>query len=153
MAAYFFDSSALVKRYARETGTVWVLAMFRRAAANRLYVARITGVEAAAALTRKRRGAHLTAGEATRALGRLRRDLDRRLRIVEITPALLTDAMALAEKHGLRGYDAVQLAAALTANNRRVGRSLAPLTLLSADADLNTAATAEGLTTDNPNNH
>ena len=27
MAAYFFDSSAVVKRYVRETGTVWVLSV------------------------------------------------------------------------------------------------------------------------------
>jgi predicted nucleic acid-binding protein len=56
VAAYFFDTSALVKRYAREMGTAWVLSLFRRVAGHRLYATRITGVEAAAALTRKRRG-------------------------------------------------------------------------------------------------
>jgi hypothetical protein len=153
MAAYFFDASALVKRYARETGTGWMLSLFRRAAGNRLYVARITGVEVAAALARKRRGAHLTASGAARALQRLRRDLDKRLRIVEITPALLTDGMGLAEKHGLRGYDAVQLAAVLAANNERVRLSLPPLILVAADNELLAASMAEGLTTDDPNNH
>jgi uncharacterized protein len=153
MAAYFLDSSALVKRYARETGSRWVLGLFRRAAGNRLYVSRITGVEVAATLARKRRGAHLSAGAASKALARLRRDLGRRLRIVEVTPALLTDAMALADKHGLRGYDAVQLAALLEANNERLRQGLSPLTLVAADADLLTASAAEGLAKDDPNNH
>jgi predicted nucleic acid-binding protein len=153
VAAYFFDTSALVKRYSRETGTAWMLGLFRRAAGHRLYVARITGVEAAAALTRKRRGAHLTAVEAARALARLRRDLNKRLRIVEITPALLTDAMLLAEKHGLRGYGAVQLAGVLEANTERVRQRLAPLTLVAADGKLLASGTAEGLATDDPNDH
>jgi predicted nucleic acid-binding protein len=153
MAAYFLDASAVVKRYARETGTAWMLGLFRRAAGHRLYVARITGVEVAAALTRKRRGGHLTANEGARALTRLRRDLGQRLRIVEITPALLTDAMDIAEKHGLRGYDAVQFAAMLEANNERLGQSLSALTLVTADDELLAAGAAEGITIDNPNNH
>ena len=153
MAAYYLDSSALVKRYARENGTAWIIGLFRRAAGHRLYVARITGVEVAAALTRKRRGGHLTPSEAARALNRLHRDLGGRLRIVEITPALLTDAMGLAEKHGLRGYDAVQLAAVLAANGERVQLKLAPLTLFAADAELLAVGAAEGLATDDPNTH
>lgn len=153
MAAYYLDSSALVKRYARETGTTWTIGLFRRAAGHRLYVARITWVEVAAALTRKRRGGHLTTSEAARALARLRRDLDGRLRIVEITPALLTEAVSLAEKHGLRGYDAVQLAALLKANGERVQLKLAPLTLIAADAELLAAGAADGLATDDPNAH
>jgi predicted nucleic acid-binding protein len=153
VAAYYLDSSALVKRYARETGTAWIIGLFRRAAGHRLYVGRIAGVEVAAALTRKRRGGHLTTSEAARALNRLRRDLGGRLRIVEITPALLTDAIGLAEKHGLRGYDAVQLAAMLAANGERLQLKLAPLTLIAADAELLAAGAVEGLVTDDPNAH
>ncbi|MGO9469479.1 MAG: hypothetical protein ACLQIB_44780 [Isosphaeraceae bacterium] len=48
----------------------------------------------------------------------------------------------------MRGYDAVQLAAAL-----QVHSQIPSLTLLSADADLNAAAVAEGLSVDDPNNH
>jgi predicted nucleic acid-binding protein len=59
--------------------------------------------------------------------------------------------MSLATKHALRGYDAVQLAAALEANDERIANELTPLTLVSADDELNTAAQAEGLTVENPN--
>jgi hypothetical protein len=30
MAAYFFDSSATAKRFMKETGTAWVLSLWRR---------------------------------------------------------------------------------------------------------------------------
>jgi predicted nucleic acid-binding protein len=153
VAAYFLDSSALVKRYARETGTAWVLGLFRRTAGNVFYAARIAGVETTAALVRKRRGSHITPDAMTKALQRLRRDFGSRLYLVEITASLLHSAEMLAEKHGLRGYDAVQLAATLDANSERAGVNLPPLTVLTADDDLLAAGAAEGLTTDNPNDH
>jgi len=153
VAAYFFDSSALVKRFARETGTGWMLSLFRRAAGNRLYVARIAGVETVAALARKRRNSSLTVTEATRARSRLHRDMRLRLRIVEVTPGTLLAAETLADRHYLRGYDAVQLAAALEANAERTTAGLAPLALITADKDLLAAASVEGLSTDDPNNH
>ena len=130
-----------------------MLGLFRRAAGHRLYVARITSVEVVAALTRKQREGHLTPSEAARASARLRRELSCRLRIVEITSLLIDEAMTLAAAHGLRGYDAVQMAAALIANRRRMALRLAPLVLVTADADLLAAGSAEGLATDNPNTH
>lgn len=153
MAAYFLDSSALVKRYARETGTGWVLGLFRRTAGNAFYASRITKVEVTSALARKRRGLHVTPDAATRAFQRLRRDFGRRIYVVEITPALLQNAEALADKHHLRGYDAVQLAAALEADAERAKATLPPLILVTADTDLLAAGAAEGLTVDDPNNH
>ena len=60
MSALFFDSSSLVKRYAKETGTNWVFSLVRPSANNRLYLARITGVEVVAALTKRMRVGSLT---------------------------------------------------------------------------------------------
>ena len=48
----------------------------------------------------------------------------------------------------LRAYDAVQLAAAL-----EISHQIPSLTLISADADLNTSAASEGLTVEDPNAH
>ena len=53
MAAYFFDSSAIVKRYVREVGTAWVRDITEPVAGHRLYVARIAGVEVVSVLTRQ----------------------------------------------------------------------------------------------------
>ena len=70
-----------------------------------------------------------------------------------MTATLLNRAMTLAEIHGLRGYDAVQLAAACEVNAFYAAHGLRPLTLVSADSELNTAATGEGLPVDDPNAH
>lgn len=61
--------------------------------------------------------------------------------------------MSLATKHALHGYDAIQLAAALEANDERVSNGFPPLTLVSANIELNNAAQAEGLAIENPNNY
>jgi predicted nucleic acid-binding protein len=68
VAAYFFDSSALVKRYAKEVGTSWVFSLVRRSAANHLYIARITGVELVSALTRRERAGRLSGTQSQRLL-------------------------------------------------------------------------------------
>ena len=59
----------------------------------------------------------------------------------------------LANTHALRAYDAVQLAAALAINQKEQDAGFAPVTLISADQALNDAATAEGLTVDDPRSH
>ena len=153
MAAYFFDSSALVKRYAREVGTAWVIYLLKPAAANRIYVARITSVEVISALTRRARMGALDSKDAVKAIAKLRRAFAARFRIVEVTAALVERAAELAEKHALRGYDAVQLAAALNVNDGRLAAGATALTLVSADDALNAVAMLEGLSLENPNLH
>lgn len=64
MAGYFVDSSALVKRYVHETGSVWLSGLVASAAGNDIYIARITTVEVVAALTRRARGGTITAADA-----------------------------------------------------------------------------------------
>ncbi len=153
MAAYFLDSSALVKRYARETGTAWVVSLFKPAAANFIYAARITFVEVVAALTRRTRSGRLVPTATAKSLIRFRRAFAGKFLIVDVTASLVENAAALAEKHVLRGYDAVQLAAALQINSDRLAAGTLAITLISADVTLNAAALAEGLAVDNPNHH
>jgi uncharacterized protein len=103
----------------------------------------------------RRRGVTLTAALASSLLSRFRKHLAGRYFASQITPALVSDAMTLANRHRLRAYDAVQLAAALdvygdwTAN--RFGAFV--FVFVSADRALNAAATAEGLTVEDPNTH
>jgi uncharacterized protein len=70
-----------------------------------------------------------------------------------LTPALFADATLKARKHRLRAYDAVQLAAALEIRQQRQEAGFGPVTLVSADHDLNKAAQAEGLVVEDPNLH
>jgi predicted nucleic acid-binding protein len=147
---HFFDSSGIVKRYVNETGTAWVTGIMDPAAAHPIHLARLTGVEVVSAIARRARGGTLSASLAAAALARFRTEFKSRFRVVGITVALVQRAMTLAETHALRAYDAVQLAAALQVHKRcrTLGQSLI---IGSADADLNTAAVAEGLLVEDPN--
>lgn len=153
MAACFFDSSALVKRYAREIGSAWVIGITGPATGNSIHIVRVTGVEVISAITRQQRGGHIPVADATNAILDFRHDFSSEYQITEVTGDLVHHAMALAEAYGLRGYDAVQLAAALKVNAYSLVQGAPAVTLVSADAALNAAAIAEGLTVDNPNWH
>ena len=61
--------------------------------------------------------------------------------------------MRLGIKHALCAYDAVQLAVALEVNRFHQAGGSGPVTLVSADRDLNAAALVEGLAVDDPTSH
>ena len=153
MAVLFFDSSALVKRYAREPGSAWVRGLTQPKATHTVYIVRITAVEITSAITRKLRGGLLSPAQAGASLGHLRRHLNHRYAILDLAPGLADDAMRIGAAHGLKAYDAVQFAAALAVRQLYQAAVSSPVTLVSADRDLNAAAIAEGLTVDDPNNH
>src|SRR5262249_18016036 len=118
-----------------------------------IYVVRITAVEVCSAVARRTHSGSLPPGRAAVALARFRKHLIGRYRVVEMTPGLVDSAMRLAESHRLRPYDAVHLAAALEVNAAWTPTGLGGVTLISADQDLNAAATAEGLLVDDPSLH
>jgi predicted nucleic acid-binding protein len=135
----YLDTSALVKLYVEESGSDTIAAAVERAAA--VATARITYAEARAAFARHARGGGLTPAE----LRRVVRHLDEewgQYSLVEITDAVVRRAGALAERHKLRGYDAVQLAAALD-----IRLAADQSEFLSFDARLNQAAQRERLRT------
>jgi predicted nucleic acid-binding protein len=150
---YYLDSSALVKRYVAEVGTDWMSCLYTVEAGNTLYTARVSGAEIAAALFRKAREGALAVPDVQAAITKFKADFRRRYQIVEITDRLVDMAMALVERHALRGYDAVQLAAALELQGTRAALSLSPIHFVCADDRLNQAADKEGLATENPNQH
>jgi predicted nucleic acid-binding protein len=68
--------------------------------------------------------------------------------LVPVTADLIALAAHLTQRHPLKGYDAVQVAAAL-----RLQRTLGPdraLVFVAGDETVITAAQSEGLTVDNP---
>lgn len=153
MAALFFDSSALVKRYVEETGSAWVGGLCQPAAENTLYVVELTVVETVSAITRRSHRGELSPDDAEAAVSALLLHFNGDYRQVQVTPDLTEEAVEMARRHGLRAYDAVQLAAVLQVQAERQALGLAGLTFLSADNALNAAAVAEGLTVDDPNAH
>jgi uncharacterized protein len=152
MAAFIFDASGIVKRYIQEVGTGWVRSLADPTASNEVFLTRITRVEVTAAISRRGRGGALASTVAA-ILVQFRQDATHEYNILEITPALLADAERLAEIHGLRAYDAVQLAASLELDRKRQAAGLSRITLISADQELNAAGIANGLLVDDPNAH
>ena len=148
MMIYFLDTSAVVKRYVQEIGSVWIRNLAVASAGNYLYVSRITDVELTAAIARRRRLGSLSVVEAVSARNEFLKHFTGHYRIVELSISLLQQASHLADTHALRAYDAVQLAAAI-----EIHRQIQSLTIVSADSDLNSAASAEGILVDNPNLH
>jgi len=148
VAAFFLDTSTVLKRYVQETGTAWVQALAAPTVRHSLFVVRIALAETVAAITRRERGGSITPQDAATAVADFQLDFARQYRVVEVSAGLVAQAATLARRHALRGYDAVQLVAAL-----EIHATDSSLTLLSADAELNTAATAEGLAVEDPNSH
>ena len=153
MAVYFFDSSGLVKRYIAEKGSTWIQTLTQSSSGNGLYIARITAAEIIAAITRRQRRGATTSSDAAAAISTFRTDFVRAYFSLDVTPGIVAKAMDLAERYGLRGYDAVQLAAALELRDQCRAAGLPEPIFISADNELNTAALAEGLVVDDPNNH
>lgn len=133
----YLDTSSLLKHYIREPGSDDVATWID--GADLVATSRITLAESAAALSRRPRGSGLPRSACRDALADLKRNWADYL-AVDLDEHR---AATLAWRRRLRGYDSIQLAAALT-----VGELAAPETLVisSFDAELKAAARAEGLT-------
>lgn len=134
----YLDSSALVKLYGEEAGALDTIDLLDDA--EMVAISPITRVEVASALARAVRTRMLAANggrEAYRAFI----EESHALVQVPVTDRVLTRAQDLVWEHGLRGYDAVQLASALTWQDR-VGMSV---TLATFDVQLAGAAGKAGM--------
>lgn len=143
MTAVFADSSALVKLYADEPAADVVRSL------PTLVVSQLARVEVPAALWRKHRLGELSASDTGVLVAAFEADYfgteeePARFFVVAATPQVLDRASRLVGVHGLRAYDAVQLASA-TAVNAAVPEGVA---FAAFDKALRTAAVAEGLET------
>jgi predicted nucleic acid-binding protein len=153
VTTYFLDSSALVKRYAVETGTAWVNSLCEPHNRHTILIANVTMVEVAAALSSKRRSQELTDEAYAQVMQDFIRDASVTYQVLSVDQRVITLGIALTGRQKLRGYDAVQLAVAMTINSAMLARQLTPMIFVSADRDLLTAAGNEGFPTDDPNQH
>jgi len=153
---YYLDSSALAKAYVREVGSrrlaTWV--GDRRSGFSpsaRLYVSRLVFPETVSAITRRRNNRSLS----REAVGGLWRALLADFMgdkppyvIIDPTEVIIAHAAILVATYGMRGYDAVQLATALSIQVRL--DDPASLVFVCSDGDLSRAAKAVGLATADP---
>jgi predicted nucleic acid-binding protein len=153
---YFLDSSACVKLYLNEVGTTWLRALVAARdlvvdlPIHEFIITRITVVETAATLYRR---AHKSTGdfaEARAGVASLERDSRDLFRLIEMSPALVSAALDVAARRGLRAYDCLQLGGALLAHQARLAVGPPNLRFVCADLELNAAAESEGLTVINP---
>jgi predicted nucleic acid-binding protein len=150
---YFLDSSAVVKRYAVETGTTWISQLCDPANRHTFLIASVTLVEVAAAFATKRRSQEITTEAYSQGLQDFIRDTAGQYRVLGVDQRVIALGVTLTTRQKLRGYDAVQLAVALTVNATLVDQRLTPLTFVCADRDLLTAASNEGFATINPSSY
>lgn len=133
----YFDASALVKRYVRETGSNVVRRLLGSGVAAS---SRLSEVEIASGIARRAREGSITARQRDRMLTALQRDVPA-LAIVEIVSDVTAQARALLLRHPLRAADAIQLASCLYLQ-RELAESVP---FVAFDHRLLDAARAEGL--------
>jgi uncharacterized protein len=132
----FADTSAIVKRYVPERYHEDVERL-----SLPLVLGPVTRVELASALWRKHRLGEIASTDAALLMAAFEADNEEGLYVVVAFGRDVSDAATVVvERHGLRAYDAVQLAAGLVARD-----ALDDLDTFAAfDMDLRAAATAEG---------
>ncbi len=134
MIAYF-DTSAVIPLLIGEPSSATCARVWNEAA--RSISVRLLYPEARAALARAERMGRITKRQHESAVAELEAIITE-IDYVEITPELARHAGDIAHAHHLRGYDAVHLAAAMSALD-------AELVLVTGDNDLAAAARSLGL--------
>src|SRR5690349_4693742 len=127
MPSYFFDSSALVKRYHFEPGSAWVCAICDPHKRPPLYLSQLAQVEVIAALRRTGRRENLHPSFVDTLVNQFARHLvlsdstrpRPMYRLIALSPTVIEFAAELcnrywdARPHPLRSLDALQLATAV----------------------------------------
>jgi predicted nucleic acid-binding protein len=149
LPAYFFDASAIVKRYLREAGSEWMRRLIGREQ-PRIFISSLSGAEVVAAIMRKGRTGEVSAPERDRALRAFRLEFTKSYVLIPPEPTVIYRAMDLVVTYPLRAYDAVQLASALALPALPHGMKL---TFVSADEGLLVVTKKLRLPVENPNLH
>jgi predicted nucleic acid-binding protein len=105
----YFDTSVLVKRYVKQTGSTRAAALLRR---YRFLSSAIAPVEATSAFRRQSAAGGLSQRDLTAILARMRRDRAY-WELVEVSGLVLDRAEELIRGTGLRTLDAIHVASAL----------------------------------------
>lgn len=137
MIAYL-DTSSLMKLFVQEEGSQAVASLVEDS--QGVAISLVGYAEARAALGMASREARLTPGEHRRAVRQLEEAWADFI-VIAVQEALIRLAGALAEQHGLRGFDAIHLASAVWLQ-RQIGDAIR---FAAADVRLCAAAGSEGL--------
>jgi uncharacterized protein len=153
MPSYYFDTSALAKRYVVEVGSSWVQAVVAQQSGQMIYTSVLTQPEIVSALQRRVREGTLEAHQAQHLTQQVLEHMTQSYALAAITPPVIAQACALLQRHALRAYDALHLACALAVREAIEGQQLSVPMFVAADDALLAAAAAEGFPVDNPLQH
>lgn len=153
MATYFFDTSAIIKRYIFEQGQAWILSLCNPVQSHSLYISQAALVEVVAAVCRRTREKSISITERDKLIAVFRQDSEENYNIWPVTTDLYTSAGNLCRSHRLRAYDAVQLACVLALRQYALANEAPEPIFVCADIGLIDVASAEGLRIENPNNY
>jgi uncharacterized protein len=134
----FCDTSALMKLYVNEVGSLKMVALAQ--SATSIFVAEVTWVEMRAALAQRVRLQSTPMSEAEQAIERLRAEWSQFQKVV-IDARLCEIAGDMAAAFGLRAYDSVQLTAADQVHKATAGQ----MRLCCFDKQMNAAAKVLGI--------
>jgi uncharacterized protein len=113
MALYFFDSSALVKQYVHEQGSVWVRETTASVSSHLIHISLLTVAEIASAPARRRREGSLSTSERDRIFGAFLVDCARSYLLMRVEEDVIQHAVVLMTQHPLRTVDAIQVSTAI----------------------------------------
>ena len=112
MYHFYFDASALVKRYTRESGSDKMFFLFRNVPLERLLCLTVGAMEVFWICVRKRNDGRITSRQFERAVTHLRWELINRqsdFKTLPVPDSLVWDSMDLIEIHSLNSVDALVL--------------------------------------------
>jgi predicted nucleic acid-binding protein len=153
VSAYFLDTSALVKKYMTEKGSVWIAMLTDPDSDMKIILSRVTWVETLSAFSRLRRENKIDADMLAQTVHVFTTEWESQYHIVEIEQSDIATAGHLVQRHPLRAYDSIQLACALKIYSAFSRTAPSAFSFVSADSHLLAAAQAEGLLVENPNSH
>lgn len=139
---YYFDTSALVKRYHVERGTAYLDTIFAEPEST-FIIASITIAELTSAIAHRHAEGEISHEGLLRTLSKFAEDVIGEFWILDIERHHIHEAQQLILRHGLRTLDSLQLSLLLVVKN------LSPVFLCS-DVRLQGAARAEGVTVLDP---
>jgi len=142
MNFYFFDTSALVKRYHSEKGTEAIDRIFSEED-KAIVISSICITEIVSALNRKKEEKIISKEDLDAALSRFFHDAVKDFLILELDDGHIKDSIVLVLKRSLRTLDALQLAVA-------IGLKDVNPVFVCADKKLVSVAEKEGLKAINP---
>ncbi len=145
MKIYYFDTSAIIKRYHREDGSKSVNKLFEEIerGEGKGVISYLCVLESLSAIVRRKKEIK---GDYRKVVKAMLLEYTEKMTIIPVDNDIMTLAMKIVLKHGLRSLDAMHLATVIHVSQYLTGG----ITVITSDIELYKAAEKEGFTVLNP---